>query len=62
MAAANVVTSPTNAALDATDRFILRSTDKTLWFDADGIGAAKSVMVCDLQANAPLTADQLLLI
>lgn len=41
-----------NQGQDADDRFILRSSDKTLWFDADGAGGAGAVMVADLQDNA----------
>ena len=41
-----------NLAQDGDDRFIFRTTDKTLWFDADGNGAAASVMLADLQAGA----------
>lgn len=43
-----------NAAQDDDDRFIFRTTDKTLWFDADGNGAGVAVMVADLQAGADL--------
>lgn len=40
----------TNAAHDLDDRFILRSGDKTLWFDADGnASGAAPVMVANLQ-------------
>lgn len=41
-----------NVALDADDRFILRNTDKTLWFDVDGAGGRAAVMVADLQNTA----------
>ena len=33
----------TNQAGDANDRFIFRTTDKTLWFDADGTGATAAI-------------------
>lgn len=45
-----------NVAQDVDDRFIFRSTDKTLWFDVDGNGAAGPVMIADLQATATFTA------
>lgn len=41
-----------NVAQDEDDRFILRSTDKTLWFDVDGNGAGAAVMIADLQNTA----------
>ena len=44
-----------NAAQDADDRFIFRTTDKTLWYDADGNGAGAAIMVADLNADASLT-------
>ena len=51
-----------NIAQDSDDRFILRSTDKTLWFDADGRGGSAAVMIADLQADATLTSADLLLV
>jgi Ca2+-binding RTX toxin-like protein len=62
VAAADFVISTANAALDASDRFIFRTTDQTLWFDADGTGSGRSVLVADLQAGATLTAAHLLII
>lgn len=51
-----------NVAQDADDRFIFRTTDKTLWFDVDGNGSATALMVADLQAGAVLTAADFVLI
>lgn len=52
-AAANIyIARADNQAQDADDRFVLRTTDKTLWFDADGNGAGAAVMVADLQNTA----------
>ena len=44
-----------NAAQDADDRFIFRTTDQTLWFDVDGTGAEAALMVADLQVGATVT-------
>ncbi len=49
-------------AQDANDRFILRSSDKTLWFDADGSGGKDSVMVADLQNSAIFDHTDILLV
>lgn len=51
----------TNAARDADDRFIFRTTDKTLWFDADGNGRAKAMMVADLNDDASLSHKDIVL-
>jgi Ca2+-binding RTX toxin-like protein len=51
-----------NFAQDSNDRFIFRTTDKTLWFDADGRGGSAAVMIADLQADATLTSADLLLV
>lgn len=45
-----------NIAQDSTDRFIFRTTDKTVWFDADGSGSGAAYMVADLQSTAVVTA------
>jgi Ca2+-binding RTX toxin-like protein len=44
-----------NVAQDANDRFIFRTTDQTLWYDADGNGAGAALMLADLQAGATMT-------
>ena len=62
VAAADFIVSATNAALDATDRFVFRNTDQTLWYDADGAGGVASVLLADLQAGANLNAGHLLII
>ncbi|MFN0193069.1 MAG: calcium-binding protein [Aestuariivirga sp.] len=51
-----------NLAQDANDRFIFRTTDKTLWFDADGNGGGVAVMVADLQAAATMTNADILIV
>ena len=48
-----------NLARDADDRFIFRTTDKTLWFDADGKRGKAAVLVADLQQSATLTAEDI---
>lgn len=50
-----------NAAVDADDRFIFRTSDATLWFDADGQGGSGPVLIADLQARAVVTADDILI-
>lgn len=62
VSAADFVTGTTRVAHDASDRFIFRTTDATLWYDADGSGSKVSVLVADLQASAILTAADLLLV
>lgn len=51
-----------NRARDVDDRFIFRTTDKTLWFDEDGRGGDGPVMIADLQYNARLTAADILIV
>lgn len=50
-----------NVAQDWSDRFIFRTTDATLWFDADGKGVAAPVLVADLQDGATLAYSQILI-
>ena len=51
-----------NVAQDADDRFIFRSSDKTLWFDDDGNGAHAALLVANLQASATMTALDIVLV
>ena len=62
LAANQFVTRADNLAQDSDDRFIFNTTDRTLWFDADGSGAGAAIMVADLQAGAIVTAADILLI
>lgn len=62
LAAAQFVTRADNLAQDADDRFIFRSTDQSLWFDANGNAAGGLTMVADLQAGAVLTHLDILLV
>ncbi len=45
-----------NVAQDANDYFIFRTTDDTLWFDADGKGGGGPVLIVDLQQDYKLTS------
>jgi Ca2+-binding RTX toxin-like protein len=51
-----------NVAQDANDRFIFRTTDKSLWFDADGNGAIAAVLVVDMQQGATMTNADILIV
>lgn len=62
LAANQFIIRADNVALDADDRFIFRTADRTLWFDADGTGAGAAVMVADLQAGTTVTAADIYLI
>jgi Ca2+-binding RTX toxin-like protein len=52
---------PTNQAQDANDRFLFRTTDATLWYDANGSAAGGRLKIADLQAGAVLTAGDIIL-
>jgi Ca2+-binding RTX toxin-like protein len=56
------VSRTSHLAEDATDRFVFRTTDQTLWYDSDGVGGARSVLLADLQAGVVLEARHLLII
>ena len=63
LAANQFQTRADNVAQDGDDRFIFRTTDKTLWFDADGNGlTSAAVMVADLQASATMTNLDILVV
>lgn len=51
-----------NVAVDTSVRFIFNSTDKSLWFDANGSAAGGLTMVADLQANAAFGIADILLV
>ena len=51
-----------NLAQDADDRFIFRTSDKSIWYDDDGNGVHGAIMIADLQANATVTALDILII
>jgi Ca2+-binding RTX toxin-like protein len=60
--AANFKTGTTNKAGDANDYFIYRTTDDTLWFDADGKGGAGPIKIAGLSNNFDLHASDILII
>jgi Ca2+-binding RTX toxin-like protein len=51
-----------NAAQDANDRFIFRTTDKTLWFDANGNAAGGATLIADLQQTATFGLADIVLV
>jgi Ca2+-binding RTX toxin-like protein len=51
-----------NLAQDADDRFIFRTTDKTLWFDANGNVAGGLTLLAHLPTGAVVTAADILLV
>ena len=60
--AADFVISTKALARDASDHFIFRTTDKTLWFDADGAGGRAAILVADMQASAAMSAADILFV
>ena len=56
IAAEDFHTGVTRAAQDASDRFIFRTTDRTLWFDADGTGSGSAVCIARVQIGGVITA------
>lgn len=63
LSAAQFVTRASDhAAQDTNDRLILTTSNKTLWFDADGSGTKAAVLVADLQQSATLTAADIWLV
>ena len=61
LAAAQFQTRADNLAQDSNDRFIFRTTDQTLWFDANGNVAGGLTLVADLQTGAVVTAADILI-
>ncbi|WP_303645121.1 M10 family metallopeptidase C-terminal domain-containing protein [Rubellimicrobium arenae] len=51
-----------NHAQDLNDRFIFRTSDATLWFDANGSSAGGLSLLADLQGGARMTSGDVLLI
>ena len=61
LAAAQFQTRADNLAQDSNDRFIFRTTDQTLWFDANGNVAGALTLVADMQTGAVVTAADILI-
>ena len=61
LAASQFQTRADNIAQDGDDRFIFRTTDQTLWFDANGNVAGGLTLVADLQTGATVTAGDILI-
>ncbi|WP_112310107.1 calcium-binding protein [Pseudogemmobacter bohemicus] len=61
LAAAAFQSGASNVAGSAATRFIYRSTDNTLWYDADGNGAGAAVLLATLQSGATVTAADFLI-
>lgn len=51
-----------NKAQDFNDRFIYRTTDDTLWYDADGTGSQVAFKVADLSNDFKLLAADILIV
>lgn len=62
LASARFRFSSGNKAVDADDRFILRKSDRTLWYDADGRGGKAPVLLADLPNKLIFAAQDILLV
>lgn len=62
LASGHFVSGVAPVPLDGDDRFLFRTTDTTLWYDADGSGNKAAVLLADLQTGAVLTAEDIWLI
>lgn len=51
-----------NKAQNADDRFIFRTTDATLWFDANGNASGGKTLIADLQNGAAMNANDIVII
>jgi Ca2+-binding RTX toxin-like protein len=54
--------SSSNSAHDTNDRFVFRTTDDTLWFDANGNKAGGLTLLADFATNVSLRADDILVL
>jgi Ca2+-binding RTX toxin-like protein len=59
LGAGRFITRADNLAQDANDRFIFRTTDRTLWYDVNGNGAGGRTLLFDLQAGATINANDI---
>jgi Ca2+-binding RTX toxin-like protein len=59
LAAGRFITRADNLAQDANDRFIFRTTDRTLWYDVNGNETGGRTLLFDLQAGATINANDI---
>ncbi|MGD9918987.1 MAG: calcium-binding protein [Paenirhodobacter sp.] len=62
IAASSFITRADHVAQDANDYFIFDTSDRSLWYDADGNGAEAAIMIADLQAGATVTYVDIVLV
>jgi Ca2+-binding RTX toxin-like protein len=62
MSAAAFLRSPAGTALDASDRIIYDTNDRTLSYDADGSGEADAIIFARLNNVQGLTSDNFIII
>jgi Ca2+-binding RTX toxin-like protein len=62
LGAENFRSSSGNSAQNSKQFFMYRTTDDTLWYDADGSRAKAAVMVADLDNNTLITASDILIV
>jgi Ca2+-binding RTX toxin-like protein len=60
--AANFWSSKSGRAHDADDRFMFKTSNDTLWYDADGNGSAARIKIADLSNDFALTAADILIV
>jgi Ca2+-binding RTX toxin-like protein len=54
--------STTNRAGDISDRFIFRTTDSTLWYDADGTGRQPAILIADLKDGVAMSSSDIFIV
>jgi Ca2+-binding RTX toxin-like protein len=60
--ASNFRASKTGVAKDSNDYFLFKTSDDTLWYDADGKGDAKAIKMADLSNDFSVTAADVLIV
>jgi Ca2+-binding RTX toxin-like protein len=56
------LSSTTNEATTWSQRFIFRTTDDTLWYDANGVGAGGKVLIADIKIDAVVTHNDIFIV
>lgn len=51
-----------NRGLDRDDRFVFRTTDKTLWFDVDGSGRKRPVLIATIGTDVALMSSDIFIV